>query len=298
MDFYASEWSISTELIIIIKGAFEVGKDSPTLELIDSHCHLEEIENLGPAIEKAKSTGVVAIIAVGSDYESNNRTLEIAEKYNGFVHPALGLHPGRLETSQIDRSLKFIEDHLTEVRGIGEIGLDYDKRIIKIAPKELQKSVLREVLIIAKKYEKPVVIHSRYAWGDSLALVEDAEIQKALFHWYTGPSSILKDIVRQDYFVSATPAAEYHQEHRRAVKATALENLLIETDSPVSYGTELRWRAEPADVIRTLKAVALVRGTDEQELAQITTNNAIRFFDLPLIFRGGGKNGRQTLYKT
>lgn len=252
------------------------------MELIDSHCHLEEIENPGLAIEKAKSTGVVAIIAVGSDYESNNQILKIAEKYSGFVYPALGLHPGRLEDSQVNRSLRFIEDHLMEVRGVGEIGLDYDKRIIKIASKELQKSVLREVLIIAKKYQKPVIIHSRYAWRDSLALVEDAKIQKAVFHWYTGPSSILKDIVRQGYFVSATPAAEYHQEHRRAVKATALENLLIETDSPVSYGIKLRWKAEPADVVRTLRAVAQVRGISEQELAQITTNNAIKFFDLPL----------------
>lgn len=253
--------------------------------MIDSHCHLEEIENLGSAIEKAKSVGVIAIMAVGSDYESNNRTLEIAEKYSGFVYPALGLHPGRLEVSQVEQNLKFIEEHLTEVRGIGEIGLDYDKRIVKIAPKELQKSVLKEVLIIAKKYQKPVIIHSRYAWRDSLALVEEAGIQKALFHWYTGPSGILKDIVRQGYFVSATPAAEYHQEHRRAVKAAALENLLIETDSPVSYGTNIRWTAEPADVIRTLKAVAQVRGINEEELSQITTNNAIKFFDLPLRLR-------------
>ena len=84
------------------------------------------------------------------------------------------------------------------------------------------------------------------------------------------------------YLISATPAAEYHQEHRRAVKAVALENLLIETDSPVSYGTELRWQAEPADVLRTLKAVAELRGINEQRLAQITTNNTIKFLDLPL----------------
>ena len=252
------------------------------MNLIDSHCHLEEIENLGLAIEKAKSAGVVAIIAVGSDYPSNNQVLEIAERYSGFVYPTLGMHPGRLEASLVEQNLKFIEDHLIKAKGIGEIGLDYDKRITKRAAKELQRSVIKEVLLIAKKYQKPVIIHSRYAWRDSLTLAEDAEIQKAVFHWYTGPTSVLGDIVQRGYLISATPAAEYHQEHRRAVKAVALENLLIETDSPVGYGIELRWKAEPADVLRTLKAVAQLRGISEQELAQITTNNAIKFFDLPL----------------
>ena len=252
------------------------------MELIDSHCHLEEIENLGSAIEKAKSAGVVAIIGVGSDYSSNSQVLKIAEKYRGFVYPALGFHPARLEATQIAQNLKFIEDHLTEVNGIGEVGLDYDKRITKIAPKELQKSVLAEVLAIAQKYQKPVVIHSRYAWRDALSLVEGAQIKKAVFHWYTGPSSVLKDIVHQGHLISATPAAEYHQEHRRAIKSISLENLLIETDSPVSYGMNPKWQAEPADILRSLKAVAQLKGISEQELAQITTRNAIEFFDLPL----------------
>ena len=252
------------------------------MDLIDSHCHLEEIENLGLAIERAKSAGVVAIIAVGSDYRSNNQVLEVAERYSGFVYPALGIHPGRLKASLISQNLRFIEDHLNEAKGIGEIGLDYDKRITKIAPKELQKSVIKEVLLIAKKYQKPVIIHSRYAWRDALTLAEDTEIQKAVFHWYTGPTSVLGDIVRRGYLISATPAAEYHQEHRRAVKAVALENLLIETDSPVGYGVELKWKAEPADVLRALKAAAQLRGISEQELAQITTSNAIKLFDLPI----------------
>ena len=251
------------------------------MKLIDSHCHLEEIENLNAAIEKAKSVGVIAIIAVGSDYQSNKQILEIAKKYSGFVYPALGIHPSRIDSSKVDQTLQFIEDHLAEAGAIGEVGLDYHKRVVASAPKELQKSVLTDILAIAKKHHKPVIIHNRYAWQDSCTLVEKAGVEKAVFHWYTGPTSTLRDIVSKGYAISATPAAEYHSEHRRAVKAISLENLLIETDSPVDYGTELRWRAEPADIIRTLKAVAEARGIGEQELAQITTNNAIKFFGLP-----------------
>ena len=251
------------------------------MELIDSHCHLEEIENPGAAIDRAKSAGLVGIIAVGSDYKSNRQVLEIAEQYNGFVYPALGFHPAMLDSSRIEHNLEFIEEHIAEAKGIGEIGLDYHKKVIVKASKELQKTVLREVLAIARKYGKPVTIHSRYAWRDALSLVQEAGVEKAVFHWYTGPSSVLRDIVSMGYFISATPAAEYHQEHRRAVRAVSPENLLIETDAPVSYGMELRWRAEPADTLRTLKAVAEMRGDDEEELARTTTNNAKNFFGLP-----------------
>lgn len=251
------------------------------MRLIDGHCHLEDLENLNAAIEKAKSAGVIAIVAVGSDYPSNNQTLEIAAKYSGFVFPALGIHPSRIASAEVNQTLQFIEDHLAEARAIGEVGLDYHKRVIASASKERQKSVLTDILAIAKKHHKPVIIHNRYAWQDSLTLVEKAGVEKAVFHWYTGPTSTLKAIVSNGYYISATPAAEYHSEHRRAVKAISLKNLLIETDSPVDYGTEPRWRAEPADIVRTLKAVAEVRGIGDQEIAQTTTNNAIEFFGLP-----------------
>ena len=64
--------------------------------LVDSHAHLEEVEDLEAVIERAKGAGIIAIVAVGSDYESNNRVLEIAARYRGFVYPALGLHPWSL----------------------------------------------------------------------------------------------------------------------------------------------------------------------------------------------------------
>ena len=85
------------------------------MESIDSHCHLEQIENLGAAIDKAKSAGLVGIIAVGSDYQSNGQILEIAEKYKGFVYPALGFHPAMLDTTQIEQNLEFIEEHREEL---------------------------------------------------------------------------------------------------------------------------------------------------------------------------------------
>ena len=70
--------------------------------LIDTHAHLEEIENPGAILDRAKQAGVAAVIAVGSDVASNQKTLEIAGLYKDFVYPALGYHPDRIEPGEIE----------------------------------------------------------------------------------------------------------------------------------------------------------------------------------------------------
>jgi TatD DNase family protein len=91
---------------------------------------------------------------------------------------------------------------------------------------------------------------------------------------------VLKDILEAGFFISATPAAEYHEEHRRAIKETPPNRLLLETDCPVMYGRENKYRSQPADIFRCLKAVAALKGTDELAIAQQTTHSAIEFFRL------------------
>jgi len=262
------------------KGRFKSGKS--VYRLIDTHAHLEEIENLEQAITEARSANIIAIIGVGSDYESNQEVLHFAQVYKDFVYPAIGWHPGNLRDSEIDRNLEFIEAHIGQAVGLGEVGLDYHKGVRAIAEKDLQKGVLRELLKIAKRHKKPVIIHSRYAWRDALSLVEEAGLQEAVFHWYTGTSSVLRDIVSQGYFISATPAVEYHEEHRRAVNEIPLDRLLLETDSPVAYrrGSDFEYEAKPADILRVLRGVARLKGVNEARIAEVTTANAVKLFSL------------------
>ncbi len=251
-------------------------------DLIDTHAHLDEIEDLDESITQAKEAGVAAIIAVGSDLKSNDYTLSLSQRYKGFVYPALGLHPWSLKDADVEESLKFITSHINEAVAIGEIGLDYDKRVKARAAKELQKEVLKLILDIAGKYKKPVIIHSRYAWQDCLDLINEVALEKVVFHWYTGTSSVLREIVSRGYFISATPAVEYHYEHRRAIKEAPLERLLLETDAPVVYqrGTEFEYSSRPAHVLKVVKKVAELKEVAESKIAQITTENATSFFSL------------------
>jgi TatD DNase family protein len=249
-------------------------------QLIDTHAHLNVIADLDAAIGSAKKAGVIAIIAVGIDITSNRKVLKIAEKYKGFVQAALGYYPGNIKEAEIDANLEFMKANAAKAAAIGEVGLDDSKWVRKGAAKELQKRVLREIFKIARDYDKPALIHSRYAWRDALNLAIEARLEKAVFHWYTGPLSVLRDIIARGYYISVTPAVEYHEEHRQAIKETPLAQLLLETDCPVVYarGREGEFTSTPADVARSLKGAAALKGVSEEELAAATTENARRLF--------------------
>ncbi len=245
--------------------------------LFDTHAHLDQVGDLPSALEQAKAAGVIGIISVGTDRLSNEKTLRIASDYPGFVYPAIGIHPCHLagcDGEAIACELKYVRDTVGLASAIGEIGLDYDKRTLSSVSRETQQAVFAELLSIAASARLPVLVHSRYAWTDALRLVTESGVQNAVFHWFTGFSGVLRGIIETGYYVSATPAAEYHQEHRRAVGAVPLARLLLETDTPVWYGRELRYESRPADVLRSLRAVAELRGEDVDTVALSTTRAA------------------------
>lgn len=254
------------------------------LPLIDTHAHLDEIEDIERAIEEAKSSGVIAIVAVGSDIPSNLKVLELAARHPSFIFPALGLHPWSLPEANVEEELLFLETHMKEAVAIGEVGLDYVKSLVRKVGKERQKEVFGAILDLARRSEKPVIIHSRYAWRDAFELTKSKKIRKAVFHWYTGPLNVLREALLEGYFFSCSPAVLYHEEHRRVAKETPLAKLLLETDSPVVYarGTPHEFTSRPSDTRRVLEAVASLKGIQIEEAAIRTTENAIKLFGLRL----------------
>ena len=251
------------------------------VRLVDVHSHLEDISDLDSAVSRAVNAGVVAIITAGSDYNSCKSALRISKKQSRGLKivPTLGIHPWSLNKEEIEPALSLIESRIGEAVGIGEVGLDYWYREVRKDPekRKLQQDLFRSFLDMAKRYDKPIIIHSRGAWKECVEMTIEAEVRNAVFHWFTGPDDTLEKLLEHGYFVSATPAAEYSKEHRRVIEKTPLENLLLETDSPVKYrGIE----AEPAHVVKSLSAVAKLKKIAENRIAEETTENASRVFRL------------------
>jgi len=269
----------------MVSGCLELGsvsKGTPRgrLALVDTHSHLDEVEDLEQAIRRAGEVGVLAIVTVGSNHASNIFSLEIAQRQGSpKIYPALGIHPWNIETAGIESSLSFIEENVDRAVAIGEVGLDYWLRDVRkdSGKKELQMALLKKLLGIAKRHGKPVIIHSRGAWRDCFDMVSEANVELAVFHWFSGPLEVLRGILERNYLISATPAAAYSKEHRAAIEKTPLENILLETDSPVQYGGKA---SEPADVTIPLEAVASLKNVSVAAVASKTTENAARVFGI------------------
>ena len=250
------------------------------LRLVDCHAHLEELEEPEAAIERAGRSGVRVIVAVGSDLESNCRALSLSGRHGEvIVYASLGIHPWRLEGRDLEQNLAFVQNNLGRAVAVGEVGLDFWLKESRKDPsrRKRQEDLFRRLLSLGRDLCKPVIIHARGAWEECLRLVLEEQVSKAVFHWFSGPLEILRELLNHGYLISATPAAHYSEKHQSALREAPLERILLETDSPVIYEGR---RSEPADVVRTLQAVARVKMIPEPEVAEVTTKNAVRFFDL------------------
>jgi len=254
------------------------------VKLIDSHCHLDQVEDTQGALQRAWHAGVEAIICVGVDFESNLKNLELAEKFSQpKLYIALGIQPTEIISDQILTTLEFIRNNIKKAIAVGEIGLDFWHKETKKSPvkKQEQEEVYSHQLSIAKEFDLPVSIHSRGAWQRCFELLVASGVKKAVFHWYSGPVDTLQKIIAMGYFISATPALEYSPQHQEAIKAAPLEKIFLETDTPVFYGErETGFRSEPKDVFKTLSLVARLKKLSEEEVAQATTGNLKKFFKI------------------
>jgi TatD DNase family protein len=248
-------------------------RDDPLFKLIDTHAHLDEVQDLEGALKRAQDAGVQGIVGVGTDLASNEKILHLASRFPNFVLPAVGLHPWRLEGIDPEAHLGFIEKELPRCVALGEVGLDFALK----TPREEQEEVLRRLLALALREKKPVLLHARRAWAEVLRMLKMQPVERAIFHWYSGPLDILQQVIAQGYWVSATPAAAYSARHRLAIQAAPLDQLVLETDAPESY---LGARSEPKDLLKALQSVSELKGQPPGEIARHTYRNSLAFFRL------------------
>ena len=255
------------------------------MKIIDTHAHLDHLENVEEALQEAYQVGVIGIVTVGEDLAANRKNLQIQKTtVNPKIYVALGIHPGNINVNEIEECLQFIRIHIKEAVAIGETGLDYWYKWVRKdeEKKKEQREVFLKQLSLSKEFDLPIVIHSRGAWRDCLTMTKEMGIVKALFHWYSGPVDILEEILAAGYYVSASPSLAYSPQSREAISHASLKSILIETDSPTFYSSDGKngFRAEPKDVFRTLKAYCELKKIDEATAVKSFNSNAREFFNI------------------
>lgn len=253
--------------------------------MIDSHCHLaapQFADDLDGVLQRARAAGIERMICIGDTMEESERGLEIAEKYDQLFC-TVGVHPhvsGKWKEENGKR-LRTLATQSKKVKAIGEIGLDFH---YDFSPRETQRSVFREQLVLAKDLKLPAVIHCREAVEDVWAIVEDIRPPSIIIHCCTERWSDVARFVERGYLLSFTGIATFptSDEMRNTIQQCPLDQLMIETDAPFLAPVPHRGkRNEPAFVVEVAKCVAEVKGLSLQDVDVATTRNAVEFFGLP-----------------
>lgn len=251
------------------------------MSLIDSHCHLDNADfndDREAVIERALAAGIEHIMAIGTgngppDLEAGVR---LADQHAAFYATA-GIHPHDAAKARPD-DLKRLADLLAhpKVLAVGEIGLDYH---YDFSPRQVQVSVFIEQMGIAAEARKPIVIHTREAWDDTLTLIEQHWAPHAIggiMHCFSGGPDEARRAIELGFYLSfggivTFPKALAVQE---SAKAAPRERILIETDAPYLAPVPKRGkRNEPAFMVHTAHKLAELRAESYEEISDATTAN-------------------------
>jgi TatD DNase family protein len=263
---------------------------------LDSHCHLAKFARNGTldeVLERAKAAGVGQFITIGTSLEDWELYRGLAEARPGEVFWTVGLHPTSVEEDWADQlkavSTFFATDPLPVA--LGEIGLDHfhlPKFPDEAAEvKQRQVEAFRSQLELAYQFDCPVVIHSREAFHETVALIDESGVdwKKVVFHCFSEGPEKMRVLNEKGARGSFTGIVTYRNKSiapvREALLAQGPERLMVETDCPYLTPEPHRGKPnEPAFVSHTGEACAKLLEIEAAALAERTTANAREFFAL------------------
>jgi TatD DNase family protein len=251
------------------------------MQLIDSHCHLDDKQfdpDREAVIERAFAAGVRLMLAVGTgngppDLEAAIGLAEAHQK----IFATVGVHPHDASKAgpETYRRLEELLSH-PKVLALGEIGLDYH---YDLSPRETQREVFAAQLRLAGDKRKPVTIHTREAWEDTMKLLREyppASGMRGIFHCFSGGPEELRQALDLGFYVSFAGVVTFPKalNIQEAARQTPLDRILVETDAPYLAPVPKRGkRNEPAFVVETARKVAELKGIPVEQLAEASSRN-------------------------
>lgn len=253
--------------------------------LFDTHAHLNDpkfAEDLPETLERAKVNGVEFIVNVGYDLPSSRKAVELAQQYDQ-CYAAVGIHPHDAKTVQeetLDELKKLAQK--AKVVAIGEIGLDYYRNL---SARDKQQEVFRQQISLAKELKLPIIIHDRDAHGDTMQILKEVKAGEygGILHCFSGSWEMARQCIKLGFKISLAGPVTFKNATRLQdiAKLLPLDHLLVETDCPYLAPEPHRGkRNEPAYVRHVAEKIAELKKISLEELAQITTANALAVFKI------------------
>lgn len=249
--------------------------------LIDTHCHVlsSEYDNVNEILYETFNGKIDKIIINGIDLESSREAVELAEKYNN-VYAAVGIGPECVQDVSYD-IIKSIEDLCLnkKVVAIGEIGLDY---YWTTETKEKQKYVFEQMLKIAKKHNKPVIVHSRKSINDTYNLLKENNVT-GIMHCYSGSLEMAREFIKIGFLIGIGGVVTFKnaKEIKDVVSNIRIEDIALETDSPYLAPEPYRGKKnKPLYVEEVAKKISEIKEISLQEVISKTGDSVISKFDL------------------
>jgi TatD DNase family protein len=248
--------------------------------LVDTHCHLGDARfepDRSVVVERAIAAGVGHTVIIADSGPATENAIALAVEFG--MSATAGVHPHEA-SSWTPQLADFIESSIDNpvVVAIGETGLDYH---YDFSPRDIQREVFSHHLELAARHGLPAVVHSRTADEDTIAIVRDTDATLVLHSFCAGPALLAVALERDDY-ISFSGMVTFNSWHDAdAVRAVPANRILVETDSPYLAPVPHRGkRNEPSFVTHVAAKLADMRGVSVEQLAQDTTENAIRCFGM------------------
>ncbi len=258
--------------------------------MIDSHCHLDSHqygESQEELVAEATAAGVHTLVTIGADLPSSHATVELASRFPS-VYATVGIHPHDA-TTLTPHALATLRELATrkKVVAIGEIGLDYYR---DLSPRSVQREAFIQQLELAVTLKLPVVIHTREAFEDTIAIVRDfsARLPGGVFHCFPGSARDAEIVFGLGFVISVGGQVTYKNSvMSQTIAGVPLDRVLLETDAP--YLTPVPFRGKtnrPAYVTHVCQKVAELHRLSAGEVERITDSNSRRLFRLAETFAG------------
>ena len=253
--------------------------------LIDTHAHIDmeinEETSLNDIIQEMNGYGVQKAIIPAVEIATQDKVVEIANSDKN-IFGMVGLFPSEAKTytQEFEEKMECIARNNTKIVAVGEIGLDYywDKSFV-----DLQKEVFIKQIKMAQRLELPIAVHDREAHKDCFDILKEQNAKRVLFHCFSGSVEFMKECVKEGWYIALGGVVTFKNaiKMKDVAREIPLDKLVLETDSP--YLTPVPYRGKPnkpAYVKYVAEEIAKIREMPLEELIDITTTNAERFFGI------------------